>query len=463
MMWRILIVEDDRDMQFLLSSILKDEGYETITAGDGNEALKYIKKDFIDLVLLDIKLPGMGGIEVLEQIKKIDNDLIVIVLTGYGNIRGAVKAIKLGALEYITKPFKSKDLVLVIKKVFEIKGLTKKMENLRERLSDKIAIEALMGESPQIKQAIEQVKVVAPTNVTVIIQGESGTGKELIVQIIHQNSKRKDKPLISIDCGTIPETLATSELFGYEKGAFTGAANTKVGKFEQANGGTLFLDEITNLPESAQAKLLRAIEQKEFQHIGGMKTIKVDVRIIVATNINLSEAVKEGKFRADLFHRLNEFQILLPPLRERKEDIPLLASYFLYEANQEFRKKIEGISSNAMKYLLDFHWPGNVRELRNTVKRGVLLTDSGYITLQNLLPNIPNITNQLEKIYLGEDLTKGLSLSELTRMSTKEMERRIIKQTLDEVGGNKSKAARILKIDRMTLYSKLKEFHLYQD
>ncbi|MFZ2937698.1 MAG: sigma-54 dependent transcriptional regulator, partial [Candidatus Omnitrophota bacterium] len=305
----ILIVDDNQDMRFTLSNILKEEGYETITAGDGERAIKEVKHKSPNLVLLDIKLPGMDGMKILEDMKKIDKDLIIIMLTAFGDVQGAVRAMKIGAFDYITKPFDNEEIVLIIKKALQTQYLSKEVEVLRKRLGEKTAIEEVMGESPQIKQVLNQVNIIAPTNMTVILQGESGTGKELISQMIHQKSKRKDKPFIAVDCGAIPETLVESELFGYEKGAFTGADERKEGKFEQANGGTLFLDEISNLTDGIQMKLLRIIQEKKVQHLGGRKDIKIDVRIIVATKTNLSEAMRVGKFRDDLFHRLNEFHI----------------------------------------------------------------------------------------------------------------------------------------------------------
>ena len=453
----ILIVEDDKDMRFFLANALKDEGYETILAGDGNRALKQVRKCSPNLVLLDVKLPGMDGMDILQKLKAIDRDLIVIMLTAYGNVKGAVEAMKFGAFDYITKPFHSEELVLVIKRALVTQNLSREVETLRKRLDEKAGAEELMGESPQIKQLFEQVKIIASTNMTVIVQGESGAGKELVAQMIHQKSRRKEKPFVAIDCGAIPDALVESELFGYEKGAFTGADASKEGKFEQAHGGTLFLDEITNLPEAAQAKLLRVVEERKLQHIGGRKSINIDVRIIVATNSDLSEVVRKGKLREDLFHRLNEFHIEIPPLRERKDDIPILAKRFLDEANEELGKSIEGFSSEAAKLLLDYHWPGNVRELKNIVKKAVLTADSKQIVAANLSLSITTSRNKLD---FQRDLEKGISLREITKKATREIERDVIKQTLEKAAGNKSKAAKILKIDRMTLYSKLKEFHL---
>ena len=445
----ILIVEDNKDMQFLLSNILKEAGYATIIAGDGNRAIKEVQKSVPDLILLDIKLPKMDGMEVLEKIRKIDEDFPIIMITAYGNVKGAVKAMKSGAYDYITKPFDNEELILIIKKALKTQYLSKEVESLRKELGEKRRIEKVMGNSPQIKRVLKQVELIAPTNMSVIIQGKSGTGKEVIANMIHQKSPRKDKPFIPVDCGAIPDTLVESELFGYEKGAFTGADYTKKGKFELASGGTLFLDEITNLPADAQIKLLRTIEEKKVQHIGGKKFINVDVRIIATTNINILEAVKQGKFRDDLYHRLFEFQISLPMLKERKDDIPVLAKEFLNKANKELKKKIKGFSATAMKLLLNYHWPGNVRELKNIVKRAVLLTESGYIMPDQLSLDLNKPQGE---ITLPEKTDKGTSLANIIR----KVEKDLITRAIELAGGNKTKAANILNMERKTLYRKMK-------
>ena len=456
-MSRILIVEDNKNMQFNLSSVLKDAGFETVVAGDGRKALKGVEKCSPNLVLLDIKLPDMDGISILEEMKKNDKNVVVIMLTAYGDVKGAVRAMKLGAFDYVTKPFDNEELILIVKKALQTQSLSREVESLRKKLGEKTSVEETMGESPLIKQVLKQVEIIASTTMTVILQGESGTGKELVAKMIHEKSLRKDKPFVAIDCGAIPDTLVESELFGYEKGAFTGAEERKEGKFEQANGGTLFFDEITNIPNSIQMKLLRAVQERKFQHLGGRKDISVDVRIIVATNINLSEAVKMDKFRDDLFHRLNEFHIDLPPLRERKEDLPVLTKYFLDEANRDLGKKTEGFSGEAMKFLLDYHWPGNVRELKNVIKRAVLLADSNHITPTHLSLNNGHHPTQP---HLQLDSKEDLSLKATKENATKEIEERMIKEALTKAGGNKTKAAKMLKIDRMTLYSKIKEFQV---
>jgi DNA-binding NtrC family response regulator len=397
----------------------------------------------------------MDGMEVLDKMKKINKELIIIMLTAYGDVRGAVEAMKLGAFDYVTKPFDNEELTLIIKNALRTQYLSKEVEVLRKRLGEKTAIDKFVGESPAIKQVLKQVDIIAPTNMTAIIQGESGTGKELIAQMIHQKSRRSDKPFVAVDCGAIPETLVESELFGYEKGAFTGADARKEGKFEQADSGTLFLDEIGNLSESIQMKLLRVIQERKIQHLGGKKDIKVDVRIIVATKVNLYNAMKAGKFRDDLFHRLNEFYIDLPPLSERKEDIPVLAEYFLEEANNALSKNIKGFSrrgGEAMEILLSYDWPGNVRELKNLVKRAALLCDSEYILANHLSLNIWSQNNL--------KLTDGLNLTVSFKDATKEFQRDLIKKTLERADGNKTKAAKILQINRKALYRKIRSLDL---
>ena len=455
-MEKILIVDDDKDIQVVLSEIIKTEGYEAIVAGDGKEALKGIRAHAPDLVLLDLKLPGMDGMEVLEESKKIDRDIVVIMLTGHGGIQSTVQAMRLGAFDYLAKPFAYEEIVLTIKKALQARYLTRETKSLWN--SDKrIDITKIVGESSQIKQVVSQVEMVAPTNMTVIIQGESGTGKELVARMIHQKSLRHNKPFIAVDCGAIPENLVESELFGYEKGAFTGADAKKEGKFESANGGTLFLDETTNLPLSLQTKLLRVIQERKIHRLGSAKELKIDIRIIAATNTVLSDEVEEERFREDLYHRLNEFSIKLPALRERKEDIPILAEHFLKEANLEFNKKIEGIPSKVMESLLAYSWSGNVRELKNEVKKAVLLTGSNYIREFNL--PVDTVFNPGGN-YFSENINGGTSFQETIKINIRMLEKEIIGKALIQAKYNKTKTARILKIDRMTLYSKIKALGL---
>jgi DNA-binding NtrC family response regulator len=460
----ILIVDDNADLRWNLSNILKEEGYHTRAVSNGKQALREINKHPPDLVLLDIRLSGEDGMVVLKKIKQINKNMAVIMLTAFGEVKGAVKAMKLGAFDYITKPFDNEELGLLVRKALQAQYLSREVAILRKRLGERIVLEDIMGNSHEIKQVLKQVKIIAPTNMTVIIQGESGVGKEVIAHLVHHNSIRKDRAFIPVDCGTIPGTLAESELFGYEKGAFTGADTKKTGKFEQADGGTLFLDEITNLSENMQMKLLRVIQERKLYHLGGKKQIEIDVRIIVATNISLTEAIRDGKFRADLFHRLNEFQIDLPLLRDRQADIPLLARHFLEEANDELDKKIKGFTAEAMRKLLNYNWPGNVRELKNAIKRAVLLAASANIIPDDLPENIVSWRDGIQsssnisqdRVDLAASLKEGVSFEEITR----EVERDLINKALEQSGGKKAKAAEILGMSRKTLYRKLKSLGL---
>jgi DNA-binding NtrC family response regulator len=458
----ILIVDDDKDLQFNLSHILQDEGYNTIGIERGKQAVPKIKKVLPAIVLLDINLTDISGMKVLENIKEMvpSFDGFVIILTAYGDVKSAIRAMKLGAYDYITKPFDNEGLILTIEKALNTRQLSKEVVILREKLDDKQFNMKLMGNSPQITRTLKQVEIISPTNLSVIIQGASGTGKEVIAKLIHQKSLRRDKPFVPIDCGAIPESLVESELFGYEKGAFTGANVAKKGKFELANKGTLLLDEITNLSENSQAKLLRAIEERKIQPLGGKKEISIDVRIISNSNIDIIQAVNQGKFRDDLFHRLNEFKIILPMLKERKEDIPVLAKYFLDEANNELHKNITGFSTAAMKKLLNYFWAGNVRELKNVVKRAVLLEERELILAETLEFEETQIQNNsqedLIEDYSEKIFRKDYSLKDIIAALNSDVEKEIIESILEKVNYNKSKAAKVLGIERKTLYSKMK-------
>ena len=457
---KILIVDDDRDLRFNLSGILKKEGYDVIEAGDGRETLKMLQDNCPDLVLLDMRLPDIDGMKILEKMKKYDHDLTVIMLTAYSDVKNVVKAMKSGAYDYIGKPFDNDELLMTIKRACENMNLRRELEYARARLEGQIESRKVMGESPAIRTVLKQVRLVAPTNITVILQGESGVGKEVIANLIHQYSRRRDKPFVPVDCGTIPDQLTESILFGHEKGAFTGADNTKEGQFERAHEGTIFLDEIVNTSEAVQMKMLRVVQEKKLKHLGGKRDIPVDVRIITASNTNLNEAVKARKLRADLFHRLNEFVINVPPLRERRDDIPLLAHQFLLEANRELQKNIKGFLPAAIKLLLDAFWPGNVRELKNVVKRAALLAENDAITPDEIA------IGEADRLILpvvtahSSDLLLSISMKGKVSTAQEEIEKEELIKALRSVGGNKVKAARALKIDRSTLYAKIKKHGL---
>ncbi|HWP49845.1 MAG TPA: sigma-54 dependent transcriptional regulator [Candidatus Limnocylindrales bacterium] len=450
-MYSVLIVDDDAALRLILSDFLSQEDYKILLAKDGREALDLMKKQQVDILLLDINMPGMTGMEVLEKVKELGENPLVIMLSALQEVKLAVKAVKLGAYDYLSKPVNLEELKLVIEKGLQHRQLERKAEHLEQKIQESWSTEGLLGTSPAMKRVFQFIDKVARTDTTVLIQGESGTGKELVAYAIHQRSLRKDKPFITIDCGAIPEELVESELFGHEKGAFTGALQKKEGKFELAKGGTLFLDEIGNLPLPGQAKLLRALEQKQITRVGGISMIPVDVRIIAATNVVLSQATREGKFREDLFYRLNVFILELPPLRERKEDIPLLVENFLHRFAQQQRKNIREISPEAMGLLLNYHWPGNVRELRNVLERAIILAED------SIRPeHLPNFPGSIPSPSLSSLST--LPFSEAKDKVLSDLEKEYILQALVKSGGNKAKAARALNINYRTLYEKMKKY-----
>ena len=450
----MLIVDDDEDFRFNLSAILRDAEYEVRTASNGRQALKEVARCAPSVTLLDFKLPDMDGMKVLEAIRKIDQSLLTIMITAHGDVKGAVRAMKMGAFDYVAKPFDDEELILIIKRALESRNLSQEVKRLRRRLGEGQGADDFMGTSPRIQQILKQIDTIALTNLTVIIQGASGTGKELIARRIHHLSQRRDQPFVAVDCGALPETLMESEFFGYEKGAFTGADGRKEGRFEQANGGTLFLDEITNLSDAIQAKLLRVVQERKLRHLGGQKEISIDVRILVASNILLSERVCQGRFRNDLYHRLNEFQMEVPRLAERKEDIPIFAKYFLKEANSEFLKDVKGFSPEAMRCILNYDWPGNVRELKNAIRRGALLAESETIELDHLSLN-PSLPTRaaLEDAKLPGNRA---SFEEMTRHFQKD----VIKEALKKAEGKKMKAAELLGLNKKTLYRKIQSLNI---
>uniref|UniRef100_A0A0A8KXR2 Transcriptional regulatory protein ZraR n=1 Tax=wastewater metagenome TaxID=527639 RepID=A0A0A8KXR2_9ZZZZ len=445
MRYNILIVDDNKDMQFNLTSILEDEHYSVECAGDGREAIDKVKEFEPDIVLLDIRLPEIDGLKVLEEIKYFKKEIQVIMLTAFGDIKSAVKSMRLGAFDYVTKPFDTEELLLIISKALESLNLNKEVISLRERLTQKNVLDKVIGESESFKKVLEEIKIVAPTNMTVVIQGDSGTGKEGIAMLINEMSSRRDKPLVAIDCGAIPDSLVESELFGHEKGAFTGADKTKMGKFEEANFGTLYFDELTNLSMANQMKLFRVLQERKFQRVGGNKTIEVDVRIIVASSKKLLDCVSEGTFRKELYYRLIEFQINLPTLKERKDDIPLLAESFLRQSAADFNRTVSGFSDEAMNILMNYDWPGNIRELKNTIRRSVLTARNSIIHSNEI---------HIESI-------SGVESKKIDFLNSSEEEQKeILISTLQKNHGNKIKTAEILGINRKTLYRKLLYFDI---
>lgn len=451
----ILIVDDDEVMQQTLSDVLKKKGYEIFSVGAGNGALSIIKKNIIDLVLLDMRLPDVDGIEVLKKIKEFDTEILVIMMTAYSDVQTAVSAMKSGAYHYINKPFELEELKLLIEKGLETKSLINEVRRLHRQQKEEFQNSHIHGVSPQIQYVRELIGMISKTHKTsVLIQGESGTGKELAANAIHYNSKRGNKPLMKINCSAIPDSLLESELFGYEKGAFTDAKNTKKGLFELADGGTVFLDEIGDMKPFLQSKILRVLENQTFMRVGGERELRVDVRIIAATNKNLEALVREGSFRKDLYYRLKVMVIEMPPLRERVEDILLLSNLFIEENNREHNKSIRGFSEEAKKLLTQYHWPGNVRELKNVIERAMILTDQDLITHKQL-PFELRETGGLDRAMSGPEV------AEITEeMSLDHMEKIHLTKVLRNLEWNKSKASKILGISRATLRAKIKKYGL---
>lgn len=451
----ILIVDDDEVMRETLSDVLRKGGYEIFSEKSGYGALSIIKKNIIDLILLDMRLPDVDGIEVLRKIKEIDTDILVIMMTAYSDVETAVSSMKSGAYHYINKPFELEELKLLIEKGLETKSLINEVRRLRSQQKEGGQDSYIHGLSPQIQSVKELIGMISKTHKTsVLIQGESGTGKELAANAIHYSSNRSNKPLMKINCSAIPDSLLESELFGYEKGAFTDAKNTKKGLFELADGGTVFLDEIGDMKPFLQSKILRVLENQTFMRVGGEREIKVDVRIIAATNKDLESLVKDGFFRKDLYYRLKVMVVEMPPLRERVEDILLLSNLFIEENNKEHGKNIKGFSEEAKKLMIQYNWPGNVRELKNIIERAMILTDEEFITPKHL----PFELKQSQRYgQAGKDSELFETPAE---MSLDHMERVHISKVLERLDWNKSKASKALGISRATLRAKLKRYNL---
>jgi DNA-binding NtrC family response regulator len=460
----VLIVDDEKDMRWLISNILRLRGFSSLQAEDADSALKTLESAMPDVILLDIKMPGPSGLELLETLRKREIRPPVIMITAYGEVKSAVKSLKLGAYDYIIKPFENDELLAAVERAYERNSLSREVKYLRDQLKGKASLINVMGPSEAVGRIVDQINRVAITDFTIILQGETGTGKEFIARAIHMLSPRRKGPFIAIDCGSLPENLIESELFGHEKGAFTGASEKKSGLFEIARGGTFFLDEIGNLPVAFQHKLLRVLEERKIRRVGGKETIQVDVRIIAASNVNLEQEVEAGRFRKDLYFRLNEFTISVPPLRERKEDLEFLAELFVEEAAQELDKKIERISADGMDVLLRHHWPGNIRELRNRVRRAALICDGNIIESSHLsLSNGEKGNGSWELLSPEKAFTlieKGMSLGQVLQAVVEEIEHSLIRKALKKAENNKMKTSQILKIDYKTLYRKLHKYDL---
>jgi DNA-binding NtrC family response regulator len=437
----ILVVDDELSVRDSLTKWFVEDGFKADAAADATEALKKLKPGAWDIIFLDIKLPGMDGMELQHRIKDIDPSATIIMITAYASVDTAVKSLKEGAYDYVTKPVDPDYLSHLVANVIKQRRLLSENIQLKEQIQELYEIDQIIGKDPAMLKVFDLIKTVAPTDTTVMIKGESGTGKELIARAIHSNSPRRFFPIITVNCGGLTEGLTESEFFGHEKGAFTGALYRRKGKFEMANGGTIFLDEVGNIDPKAQTDLLRVIETKQFTRVGGDEIIKVDFRLICATNRDLELAVKEGNFREDLYYRLNVFSISIPPLRERRSDIPLLCNYFLKKLASSINKPVTGFSSEAMERLKMYDWPGNVRELRNAVERAIVVAKASTISVDDL--PIPATLKAIP-----ED------------KSLESIERAHIKNILEQMGWNITRSAEVLGIDRATLYHKIEKYGL---
>lgn len=448
----ILVVEDKGAMQQMLSATLSSEGYEVDVASNGQEGISKAREKHYDLVLTDLKLPGADGLQVLSEVKGSDPEAAVIVMTAYGTVENAVQAIKLGAFDFLTKPFDTDRLSILIKRALENRRLMAENILLREELAQSVGMTEIIGKSEKMRQATDLIQKVASSDTTVLLLGESGTGKELFARAIHNISPRKDGPYVAINCAALPRELLENELFGSERGAFTSSVARKMGKFEIAEQGTIFLDEVGDMDISLQAKLLRVLQEKKFERLGGTKTINVNVRVIAASNIDLKDAIQKRRFREDLFYRLSVFPIVIPPLRDRRDDIPALADYFIQRFCSEMKKKPVKLSREALTLLDKYHWPGNVRELENTIERAIILCDGRGITPEHLAVRLAS-TSEIR-------LREGAGLKEVAAQAQAEAESGLIKRVLAQTRGNKRKTAEILKIDYTTLFEKLKKYGL---
>lgn len=444
----ILIVEDEAKMRRLLEMNLGDQGFTTHSAGDAQAGLKLLHAEKIDLVVTDFKLPGMNGLEFLQAIKRVNAALPVVIMTAYGSVESAVEAMKFGASDYVLKPFSLAEMVLVVRKELAACDLREENRSLREALGRRYQYTNVIANSEKMQNVLALVERVAPTNSTVLLGGESGVGKDLIARAIHEHSSRTSGPFLKINSTAIPENLLESELFGYEKGAFSGAVSAKPGKFELADKGTLFLDEIGDVPPAIQVKLLRVIQEREFERLGGTKTLKVDVRLIAATNRDLRAALEEGTFRQDLYYRLNVVAIDIPPLRDHKEDIPALANFFLQRFAQGSGKNITGIAPDALERLAQFHWPGNIRELENVIERAVTFAKGSVLGADDVHLDEPRVSTSTAAAVLPQGMTLD------------QWEQEIIREALRRANGNKSQAARALGLSRNALRYRLSQMGL---
>jgi DNA-binding NtrC family response regulator len=455
----ILVVDDDKNILRLIKAYLEKDEYRISNATDGNECFDVIEREMPDVILLDLRIPGMDGIAVMERIKKFYPQIPIVMMSAHGTIESAVESMKIGAYDFVTKPFDSNRLKVSVRNALMLRSLSQELDRLRSELYQVHDFGSIIGRSGKMQEIYEVLeKIISSSNVTVLIMGESGTGKELVAREIHiRNPVRAQKPFVAVNCAALPESLLESELFGHEKGAFTGATERRLGKFEQANGGTIFLDEIGEMTAATQAKLIRVIQEREFTRIGGTENIHVDVRIVSATNRNLEEAVKNGTFREDLYYRLSVFPVVMPSLRDRKEDIPLLAAHFLEKLKKREKKTgLQSITQDALEVLLNYNWPGNVRELENAIERAVVLASGHEITLNDLPQAIRTLgLNKLQANREGYIDMSG-TLDEIIER----VEEKVMKKVFSDCDGNVSEVARRLNIGRATIYRKAEKYHL---
>jgi DNA-binding NtrC family response regulator len=449
---KILVVDDESKIRDYFSEFLKREGFDVHTAENGEIAINMTRQGIYDVILIDLNMPKVDGMAVLRHLVDHLQESIGIILTGHATIRNAVEAMKIGAYDYLTKPVKMEEVLMVVKRALEFRNLRRENVALKKQLKNKYKFENFIGDSQQMNRVFRIIEKVADTDSTILILGESGTGKELVARAIHYHSRRRDKPLVPVNCGAIPEDLLESELFGHEKGAFTHAIKTRIGRFELADGGTIFLDEVAEMSPHLQVKLLRVVQEQEFERLGATKTIRCDVRILAATNKDLDKLVEQGSFREDLYYRLKVIPIEIPPLRDRRSDIPLLVHHFLEIITRNRKKKIKGIAKEVMRAFMNYDWPGNVRELENIIERMVILSESGSLTLNDLPEKISQkqVSEQPIKAIIPDE---GISLSN----AINEYERQLIITALEKAEWVKNRAAKLLNMNRTTLVEKIKK------
>jgi DNA-binding NtrC family response regulator len=460
-MSKILITDDEQQIRRILSVMLRERGFEVTEAESGERAVEMDREFRPDVALLDINMPGMDGLATLRALLEQNPELDCIMMTAYGTIRSAVEAMRIGAFDYLTKPFDNDEMLLIINRAIELRRLSSEVEELRAELSSRYGFNEIVGISPKLQAVFRHMAKVAPIDATVLIEGESGTGKEMVARAIHRRSLRASKPFVAVNCGAIPQALFESEFFGHERGAFTDAREARTGRFEQAQGGTLFLDEVGELPLDTQVKLLRALQEKEITRVGGRALIKLDVRVIAATNIELQLAVERGRFREDLYWRLNVVRLTLPPLRERREDIPLIVDHLMERFNLELGLNVRNIAPDARRLLEMFDWPGNVRELENAICSAMIMSEGGTVTSLDLPPRIRGEVDTINAATASgaRDITKG-TLADAVREAAEKLEKMMIVSRLAEFNGNRTATADSLGISRKTLFNKMRQYGL---